>query len=191
MAEFEAGADRYQVRSMCAADQWGLLEKLRPILPALSGMDHTLRSEGISLKQVTQSLVPLMSAPEDDMRCVFRMCLAACERYDGKIWQPILETPSFVALMRIVTEVVAANFSALFAMERPTFRPVAIDRPTFHPVHMPNGEDWLLRPVLRKLCKIESLYDRTLRIEHIAKMNDALDVEDENAARAQKAAEKK
>jgi hypothetical protein len=55
---------------------------------------------------------------------------------------------------------------------------------------MANGEDWLLRPVLRKLLNYKSLIDGTVDLEDVAKLNDALDVSDENEARLQKAAER-
>ena len=48
---------------------------------------------------------------------------------------------------------------------------------------MASGEDWLLRPVLRGLCKYESLLDGVLRLVDIAKMNEALDIETENQRR--------
>ncbi|HET6804875.1 MAG TPA: hypothetical protein VFH59_05460 [Frateuria sp.] len=41
---------------------------------------------------------------------------------------------------------------------------------------LPGGEDWLLRPVVRGLCRYESLKDGTLDLEDIALMNDTLDV---------------
>lgn len=41
---------------------------------------------------------------------------------------------------------------------------------------MPNDEDWLLRPVIKGMCKYESLRDGTLDLNDIALMNDALDV---------------
>lgn len=44
-----------------------------------------------------------------------------------------------------------------------------------------------MRPVLRGLCKYESLLDGTIDLEDIALMNDALDVSDENEARTLKA----
>jgi hypothetical protein len=56
-------------------------------------------------------------------------------------------------------------------------------------VHLPDGEDWLLRPVLAKMCLYESLKDGTLDLEDIAKMNDALDVQAENERRYRKANE--
>ncbi len=57
-------------------------------------------------------------------------------------------------------------------------------------VELPDGEDWLMRPVLEGLCKYESLLDCTLDLKDIAKMNDALDVRAENEKRYRKAQEK-
>lgn len=45
---------------------------------------------------------------------------------------------------------------------------------------MASGEDWLLRPVLRGLCKYESLLSGLIRLIDISKLNEALDVEAEN-----------
>lgn len=52
---------------------------------------------------------------------------------------------------------------------------------------MKDGEDWLMRPVLRGLCRYESLHDGTLTLMDVAKMNEALDVELENTFRAEAA----
>ena len=46
---------------------------------------------------------------------------------------------------------------------------------------------FLLRPVLRGLCKYESLIDGTLSLADVALMNQALDVEDENNRRYEEA----
>lgn len=54
---------------------------------------------------------------------------------------------------------------------------------------MPDGEDWLLRPVLEGCCRYESLLDGTLSLEDVAGLNDALDVRAENEARYIKAME--
>lgn len=54
---------------------------------------------------------------------------------------------------------------------------------------MPDGEDWLLRPVSKKWCLYESLKDGTLDLEDIARMNDAIDIEIENENRYRKANE--
>jgi hypothetical protein len=48
---------------------------------------------------------------------------------------------------------------------------------------MAGGEDWLLRPVLRGMCQYESLLDGRLRLIDLVKMNEALDVSDENERR--------
>lgn len=48
---------------------------------------------------------------------------------------------------------------------------------------MPEDEDWLFRPVLRGVCRYESLIDGTLSLRDLARLNDALDVERENQAR--------
>lgn len=48
---------------------------------------------------------------------------------------------------------------------------------------MASGEDWLMRPVLDGLCKYESLLDGSLDLFDIARMNDALDVRQENERR--------
>ena len=48
---------------------------------------------------------------------------------------------------------------------------------------MPDGEDWLLRPVVRGMCKYESLKDGTLDLADMAIMNDALNVLEENERR--------
>ncbi len=51
---------------------------------------------------------------------------------------------------------------------------------------MMEEEDWLFRPVLRGLIKGESLIDRAVDLEYVALLNEVIDVEIENTARAQK-----
>lgn len=48
---------------------------------------------------------------------------------------------------------------------------------------MPSGEDWIMRPVIEGMCRYESLLDGTLDLGDIARMNDALDVKQENERR--------
>lgn len=47
-----------------------------------------------------------------------------------------------------------------------------------------------MRPVVRGLCYLKELQDGTYDLNDVALMNDALDVEAENAARARRAEEK-
>jgi hypothetical protein len=46
-----------------------------------------------------------------------------------------------------------------------------------------SGEDWLYRPLLRGLFKAESLYDGSLDLLAVAKLNEVLDVQAENEYR--------
>lgn len=52
---------------------------------------------------------------------------------------------------------------------------------------LPDGEDFLMRPVLNGLCKYESLINGALDLSDIALMNRALDVKEENEFRYQEA----
>lgn len=54
---------------------------------------------------------------------------------------------------------------------------------------MGNEEDWIMRPVLKRMCLYESLKNGVVDLEDIARMNDALDVEAENLSRQRKATE--
>jgi hypothetical protein len=48
---------------------------------------------------------------------------------------------------------------------------------------MEDGEEWLLRPVGRQMCRYESLKDGTLSLFDIAQMNEYLDMQAENEYR--------
>jgi len=52
---------------------------------------------------------------------------------------------------------------------------------------LPNGEDWLLAPVIAGMCKYESLKDGTVDLADIALMNDALAVRADNEEIAREA----
>lgn len=56
---------------------------------------------------------------------------------------------------------------------------------------MEEGIDFIMRPIIRGLCRYESAVDGTLLMVDFARMNDALDVQDENEARLHKAIESK
>lgn len=57
------------------------------------------------------------------------------------------------------------------------------EQSSYDPIQMTDGEDWVLRPVLRQMCKYESLTDGTLSLDDVARMNEALDVQTENEYR--------
>ena len=52
---------------------------------------------------------------------------------------------------------------------------------------MPDGIDYLMRPVLAGMCKMESIHDGALDLADFALMNDALDAKIENEVRARAA----
>jgi hypothetical protein len=54
---------------------------------------------------------------------------------------------------------------------------------------MNEEEDWVMRPVLEGLCRYESLIDGTIGLVDIARMNEALEIRDENQARVNEAQE--
>lgn len=54
---------------------------------------------------------------------------------------------------------------------------------------MDGEEDWIFRPVMRGLLRAESLVDGSVDLAYVALLNEAIDVEQENTARARAAAE--
>lgn len=51
---------------------------------------------------------------------------------------------------------------------------------------MSDGLDFLMRPVLRGMIPYSALRDRSIDLEDVARMNEALDVEAENVRRIRK-----
>ncbi len=48
---------------------------------------------------------------------------------------------------------------------------------------MCDDEDWLMRPVLEGLCSYESLVNGAIDLDDLSRMNEALDVREENGRR--------
>lgn len=48
---------------------------------------------------------------------------------------------------------------------------------------MSTGEDWLMRPVIKGMCRYAELKDGSLDLNDVATMNEAIDVDEENRAR--------
>ena len=135
----------------------------------------------------------LAEADEGAVQAAVDGCLTLIERRDGDAWTPVGQDASSLPLsdtLRLVSCVVAVNFAPYFDVERPTFRPAGGRRTDFDPVMLPNDMDWFWRPMMRGLCRYESLVDGTMHIEDVATMNAVLDAADENQHRAVKAAEK-
>lgn len=71
-----------------------------------------------------------------------------------------------------------------------TFRPTG-QAAGFELVQFKDGEDFVMRPLIRGLCRYESTKDGALDMADFARMNDALDISDENERRMAAAEEKK
>lgn len=56
-------------------------------------------------------------------------------------------------------------------------------------LEMKDGEGWIMRPVSEGMCQYESIIDCKLDLADIARMNEHLDVRDENERRYRKAQE--
>jgi hypothetical protein len=56
---------------------------------------------------------------------------------------------------------------------------------------MADGEDLMMRPVMRGMCSYEGLKDGTIDLYDILLMNEAIDVERENQIRVAEAQERK
>jgi hypothetical protein len=54
---------------------------------------------------------------------------------------------------------------------------------------MPDDEDYLMRPVISGMLRLESLLDGSVDLEHIAWANEALSVQAENERRYREAME--
>ncbi|MDE1905299.1 MAG: hypothetical protein KGH75_02455 [Rhodospirillales bacterium] len=50
---------------------------------------------------------------------------------------------------------------------------------------MTDGEEWLMRPVLRQMVDYRAIHDPGLGLEDFARMNEALDVEADNRERVE------
>lgn len=191
-AEFEVDGVAYRCLRLSAARQFALLHLVTPFLPVLASLDVGLRLPNATPQTIAAVLAPLRTVEEASLKAVFDACLRACDRQDGVT----VDRPSLASLIAIVMHVVTANFSALWAMERPKYDPVPTSSNdkefgAFGSVSMPNGEDWLYAPVLSTppLCRMLELEDGTYQIEHVAKMNDLLSVRNENEARLRYVAE--
>lgn len=56
-------------------------------------------------------------------------------------------------------------------------------------VSMPDNDDYVMRPVIERMCMYESLMNGTVDLLDIARMNDMIDVRNENESRYREANE--
>ena len=48
---------------------------------------------------------------------------------------------------------------------------------------MADGEGWVMRPVMRQMCSYESLKNGSVDLCDISRMNEAIEIDDENRRR--------
>ena len=159
-----------------------------PLLPALSAIGFATADA-----RAFDAVAILASAEEADLAAAIDGSLALCERQVDGEWRPARDGAETLPLrdtLDIVVIVVAHNLGPYFLVERPNFRVTITGTGGFDPVMMPDDKDWLYRPMMRGLCRYESLIDGTLHIEDLAEMNAVLDAADENQRRIARAAEK-
>lgn len=51
----------------------------------------------------------------------------------------------------------------------------------------PDGDSWVYRPAVEGLIRAESLYDGTISLAQVARLNDELDIREDNRTLAQEA----
>ena len=191
---------------MPAIKQFHVVRRLTPLIDAAKDMldDKTVKRlmEGGKTEDVQLSdfhLGPiasvLASLPDADFEYVVNACLDVTElkqpdggfapvRVKGVVMFPF----DLSTLIGIVWNVLKGNlpvFSETSARFVRQGADVAVEW-----VSLPTGEDWIMRPVIRGVCRFESLKDGVLTLEDVALMNEALDVQDENEHRYMTAKER-
>ena len=185
--DFTVADVAYRTTRPDARAQFKLLRRVHPILPALSAF-------GLAVGSATtfSAVAALATADEAATGAALDGCMALVERWDGEAWHPFgdAEALSLQDALSVVAHVVAVNFGPYFDVQRPDLGRAHSPSIRFEPVFLPDAMDWLYRPMMRGLCRYESLVDGTLHIEDVAEMNAVLDATDENQRRAGDAAAK-
>ena len=185
----------YRARDMPLLTQMELYMQLEDVMPAIQGLGVAMAlKDQIGRGQFFDLMKPLIAADPEKLDKVIDICLRYCEVRRDEGWVDVDKNDGMAALMNKVAFVINENFGPLFALKRPAFQRAVTMGARFSdggPVSQPDGLDWLWRPVDRGYYSGESLFNGSLKIEHIASANFALDVRDENEARARKGAEQK
>lgn len=191
----EFGGETYRAVRLSAWDQWEALQTLRPALENGPKRAQTKRMESAGLTMAFADAVKDI-APEA-LAALFDLTLSSVERRDGDEWLPVWDQVESVPLfddlgagrvVLLVVRILGDNLHGYFS-----YTPVAFDRieegPSYDPVLMPDGQSWLFAPVDRGYCRYESLFDGTVDLRDVARMNDLIAVSNENRSRARKAAQ--
>ena len=168
-----------------AFQQLHVVRRLAPVTERLVALAGSAGDPEAFLGPLARTVGEL---PDADVDYILNACLDVTQirqdtggfarlRVNGVIMFPL----DLTMLLGIAAHVLKDNLSGFFA-----------DLPSvlIRWVTLPDGQDWLMRPVLRGLCRYEGLKDGTLSLEDVALMNDALTVQEENERRFMAAKEK-
>lgn len=186
--ELKIGRHIVRIERMSVLEQWKLLRISQPLMPALRDVDLAFAIKQSNDILSTMTLFAKFSTiGGDKIQELTSFCLQNCWRKTEDSEVPLTSDDLNMSdLMMIIMNSIDLNLGPMLSMERPKFlrSPYAVN---YEPVFMPDGEDWLWRPMERGFCTFVQMKDNSLYIEDIAKMNDVIDVRDENEVRARKA----
>ncbi|WCS27228.1 hypothetical protein LOK46_10545 [Methylobacterium sp. NMS14P] len=188
--------ETYRAARLSAWDQWESLRVLRPALE--DGQKRARAQRGAATDDLTTAFADAVKdiAPET-LSALFDLALTGVERREGGDWQPVWDAAEGVPLfddlgagrvVLLVVRILGDNLHGYFS-----YTPVSFDRieegPSYDPVLMPDGQSWLFAPMQHKHCLYSELFDGTLDLRDVARMNDLIAVSNENRSRARKAAQ--
>ena len=173
-----------------AFQQLHVVRRLAPVTERLVALAGSAGDPEAFLGPLARTVGEL---PDADVDYILNACLAVTQirqdtggfarlRVNGVVMFPL----DLTMLLGIAAHVLKDNLSGFFA-DLPS---VCGEGCGIRWVTLPDGQDWLMRPVLRGLCRYEGLKDGTLSLEDVALMNDALTVQEENERRFMAAKEK-
>lgn len=187
---FDAAGESYRAPRLCALDQHLCLRAVEPVLAGLR--------EAFRLKGRDGALQPVLEAlqgmSDDEVETLVGRCLRTVERNDTKDeWVPVWDTEldevraggiGLTEMVALTATVVWTNLGPFIDRDAAKFDRRGEPAPDYEQVSMADGLSWLLTPVRRGMCKMESLLDGSLDLSHVAMMNEAMVVEAENESRA-------
>lgn len=176
-----------------AFQQLHVVRRLAPVTERLVALAGSAGDPEAFLGPLARTVGEL---PDADVDYILNACLDVTQirqdtggfarlRVNGVIMFPL----DLTMLLGIAAHVLKDNLSGFFRRPPLGFEPCG-EGCGIRWVTLPDGQDWLMRPVLRGLCRYEGLKDGTLSLEDVALMNDALTVQEENERRFMAAKEK-
>lgn len=187
--EFQVDGRLLRAKRLCALDQWYLLRRVQRLIPALASVEFGSTGESSGALSRSLDLAQALAGCDDsDLDYLFdaasQCCQVRSDTLGSPAWSAMDRSATVEDLLSACSNFVLVNLGPLFTMPRNTWSPSSHRAPHYTPVSLPDGLDWLQRPVLRGMCSQEAVRGGVLHIEDFARMNDALDVVEENDYRS-------